>query len=284
MVLYIGTHCNITNFDNCTSLFAKIPVQTSPFHQIFVAGPRSYKINYSDDQLIALNAELDTSGIRCVAHATYLSNPWKGASRTIGHVRAQLKACDKGGLEGLVIHLDNNANNEEAFTNTISAISQDRGDANIIIEINASKNKTLDSPAFSSRESSWRDPHKLSEAIAVAKEESKSRDISLCIDTAHLFSSGISFEEDDTVEEWFDNFTVPYEDIMFHLNDSVGNFGTGKDIHGILGVDKIWGNGDLSGLHYLMKMAYEYEIPMVLERDLKKVPQDVETLAGLFHT
>lgn len=287
MPLYLGTHCpkvaGMPDFDTYTKKIRNgLPdISFCPFHQIFISGPYSYKRLYSDEAL----AKIKETGIRAIAHGSYVSNPWKLRPQSIGVISRQLADCNLAGLEGLVIHLDKNANNESDFISAIEqCTSSDNSDgASLILEINASAQKPAgDELPFGSKCLSWHEPEKIMRAFDTAKDSSAGTPIELCIDTAHLFSSGVTLETRESAEKFFDALEVDSNELYIHLNDSVGNFGTGKDIHGVLGQDKIWGNGDLSGLEYIMELIYDYEIPAVLERNKNDIKYDLQTINKIF--
>lgn len=83
--------------------------------------------------------------------------------------------------------------------------------------------------------------------------------VGLCIDTCHLYASGISFEDKETVRYYMLNIESARLPILIHLNDSVGDFASFIDRHDVLGA-KIW-KEDKSGLKFIKNTPY----PKILE-------------------
>lgn len=284
MPLYLGTHCGkirgFPDFESRTKLIGETlgDISYCPFHQIYISGPYKYSRLYDDSTLKKMRKWLADNSTHAIAHGSYVSNPWKLRPQALAVVRTQLADCTMAGLDGLVVHLDASANNEENFAEAITQCTDDTEGASLILEINASAQKPATGCPFKSEFLSWHEPHKILNAFDTAKECSKGTPIELCIDTAHLFSSGVSLETRKSAEGFFDTLEVSSDELYIHLNDSVGNFGTGKDIHGVLGRDKIWGNGDLSGLEYILEMIYDYEIPAILERNRESIKGDLQCI------
>jgi endonuclease IV len=97
--------------------------------------------------------------------------------------------------------------------------------------------------------------------------------VGLCIDTCHLYASGISFADTETVRHYMldiQNVGLP---ILIHLNDSVGDFGSFIDRHDVLGA-KIWKEVN-SGLKFIKNTPF----PKILE--IANCRSSLELLAEL---
>ncbi len=90
-----------------------------------------------------------------------------------------------------------------------------------------------------------------------------------CVDTSHLWASGVEVETAEQMNDWLT--AVPSEKIkLIHLNANYAkNFSTGKDFHIIpfSPEDGIWGKIDYrqSGFAAIVKFAKKNYIPCVLE-------------------
>ena len=96
------------------------------------------------------------------------------------------------------------------------------------------------------------------------------RDVSFCIDTAHLHSSGYDIRESEMAKDVFlhwDSIIGLDRVTLIHYNDSVYEIGTGVDQHAVPGYgyigDKEKGGGD--GLISIAKIAKKYDIPLIQE-------------------
>lgn len=107
----------------------------------------------------------------------------------------------------------------------------------------------------------------------------------LCVDTAHIWSSGQKIASYEEAKDWLDRFEKEAEGViplgpgggnvlMFHLNDEEHPRGSGADEHARLGMGRIWeGDADClprSGLQAFVDFARKWDVPMVLERKGKR--------------
>lgn len=111
---------------------------------------------------------------------------------------------------------------------------------------------------------------KLNEMI---QQERISIPVGLCIDTCHLYVSGISLADAETARNYITDIEETRLPILIHLNDSVGDFGSFIDRHDELGA-KIW-KDDKSGLKYIKNITHD----KILE--LANSQQSLELLAQL---
>jgi endonuclease IV len=200
--------------------------------QIFIMNPQSAQLVNLDGETLASGTP---SARRVYAHANYLSHMCKPSTRGIIH--AQISRATSLQLAGLIIHLEN----APLETNVVAATElltyaastahvQRLKPIKLIFEINALK------PAdaiFSKPEECRRfvmDVHKMGFG---------KRDFGICIDTAHLWSCGVSVRFSSEVREWFQAFGDPAWIALFHLNDSKSELG-GPDEHDVIGHGRIW--------------------------------------------
>jgi endonuclease IV len=78
--------------------------------------------------------------------------------------------------------------------------------------------------------------------------------IGICVDTCHLYVSGISLDSAESVDHYFAKLRNLGLPILIHLNDSVGDYNSLIDRHAELGT-KIWEH-EKSGLAELLKLPY----------------------------
>ena len=94
--------------------------------------------------------------------------------------------------------------------------------------------------------------------------EDEKRHLRLCIDTCHIFAAGYDIRRPEQVRTFFATFDVLIGlryIALIHLNDSQGGCGSGVDRHANIGT----GNIGTEGLLQFIRLAAQYNIPVVLE-------------------
>lgn len=240
-----------------------------PCAQIFIMGPRN-SATISKDDIVAITEFTASNKIPIVAHSAYINNPWGGGSVAIPNINKELMLCNVMGLEGLVVHLGKTSSDY----NTMARILKDLKGKKLYFEIHAAKQPFT----FETTE-------KLNDLFRTINMCDTSIDnIGLCIDTAHLFSSGTSLEKAHIAKKFIAE--LPNVDIMLHLNDSASALGSGIDKHAGLTHGHIWGTGDnskieKSGLKVILDWADENNIITILERDEEYLNRDLNLIKGL---
>lgn len=261
----VGFHAPKNEYETARRRVADELPQVVPAVQLFLR--QGNRRLYSDEELDQIRAWRRTHSVRFLAHGAYTdAGIWNRYPNSIDTVRGELSDADRCECEGVVVHLAKGAKNEEMREHALGSVTDTTGTARIILEINATK------PGYYSFEA----PHTLNELFDSIGEMSLNRNVALCIDTAHLFGCGVSFAHEDEVINWFEKLDVK-NPLYMHLNDNLGGFATGGDIHEVLGRGKIWDNHD-SGLRRFAQIAGEYGAPMILERNTAKLDGDFRKL------
>lgn len=234
--------------------------------QIFVAEPNGFKMFFSDpEERRRFKDYVNKNDLFIVAHGRYMDIPWKGSPQIIGYIRKEMERCSELGIKGLVLHLYSTP-----IPNVIDSLKKigSREDVKFYLENPASKTP-------------YDNPHTL---VKLYKELKKNNiNAGFCIDSAHLWSTGVSFEKATAVKEFFSVLldTVPASDIIIHLNDSSSEFKSYVDRHASVGMGKIWKH-DKSGL----KQILSYGLPVVLERgeyeSNGKLQDDYDVIGSLY--
>lgn len=122
---------------------------------------------------------------------------------------------------------------------------------------------------------SWNDLRLLFEGL----DQVKGR-VSLCLDTQHLFASGMcKFSDHEDVVKLFDNADALGGVTMFHLNDSKTEYGSRVDRHFALGRGFIWGQGiNTESFNSLIEIGRERDIDFISETD--NFESDTEVIAS----
>jgi len=108
--------------------------------------------------------------------------------------------------------------------------------------------------------------------------------LKICLDTAHLFASGIDLRSPESVKKFISDvkeFNLLNRLVCLHLNDCASDLGSHRDLHANLGEGKI----GLEGLKLFVNQKELVHLPLILEvpGDNKQGPnlQNITTAKGL---
>jgi deoxyribonuclease-4 len=242
--------------------------------QIFTQSPRMWKASqYSDEVLAAYREAQDEhpSVVSTFCHATYLINlaspdpELAVKSRTC--LTANLSTADGMGAEGLVLHIGSHRGSgfetalpavAEALVRALDEVDADIEGCPILLENAAGAGDTV-----------GRSFEELAQVIDAASGDER---LGVCLDTQHLWASGIPFgtvDEADALVVLIDG-TVGMDRLRcMHLNDSKVDFGANKDRHenigdGTIGADglaALLGHPALQGLPAILEVPGEGDGP-----------------------
>jgi endonuclease IV len=280
---------------------------------IFVSNPRRLQISLKDENKVKLKEFIKCKKINIIAHSSYVAALWGKTqlirNNSLKFVLKEYKTCKNVGISGLVVHLPkekmlkkekdvikklidgvshiNAASTDAASTDAAStdAASTDAAstDANT-----TTPTIYLETPAIISMWANYDTGQKLSNLFHIINsiqiKLQKSHPFGLCIDTAHIWTSGNDISTYEGANRWFSELMdmpyIPYDKLIIHLNDSERDLGCGPDKHASLTKGKIWGayktREELkkSGLFFILEFAKEHNIPIILERNNKEMLKD----------
>lgn len=223
--------------------------------QIFIATPTAFKFSVNDENKESLKTFISNSGINLYAHSRYIDNIFSSNVKpnTIGFVKKELSICSEVGIKGFVVHLYKYAPN--CVIDSLKTLSPPK---NVKI--------MLETPAISPDKAIYNSALAL---VSLWKETEKNKlNCGICVDTCHIYASGLNIKDVDTMKEFFTDIikVVPPESFLIHLNDSAASLGSGKDRHASLGKGLIW-EEDQRSLKWLLEFIKKYKICAVLERN-----------------
>lgn len=236
--------------------------------QIFAVGPQNHKV--------VLTAEDETYlRDKCVViHGAYIDNPWNSAPGTIHNIKVEFGIAQNIGAAGVIVHLSAAANAHKHKIIDQLDVEKYAG-VTLFLEINAARASA----------NTFETPEKINTFFADLKP--KHIKLGLCIDTAHLYSCGVALTTADDAKRFLRELKVSGP-IMFHLNDSGGVLGAGKDLHESLCDGNIWKKykhnaaSPDSGFYYILKYAKKNNHIVILERHEGVIKDDVEVLKHVF--
>lgn len=250
---------------------------------IFVGGPRNRALTLRPAEADELKKFITASGVVVIAHGAYPDNEvWTGSLPAGIFVRSERELCQRAGVGGLVIHLPA-APPSAVLPILPSLYTTASPDVKIYLEV----------PAVSPSNAFYASGADLGDLFRRIREryDADLARAGLCLDTAHLWTSGVDIASYEAAEKWLEGLedasdAIPPESIMLHLNDSLRPRGTGPDAHAGLADGKIWAayRGALadSGLAAFVDYAVRNDTVTILERKpVEKLADDYRVLYAL---
>lgn len=259
----IGIHLNQGNNNNLIDAFkfefnkaAEYGLQIK-YIQIFGYGPRNYNMNLNDNEVAFLKNKCiieDTNNkkVKVFIHKAYVSTT----------IKNEINIANKINADGLVVHIPAKSLEEviqwaaeinDVTTSTSATIAP----ATIVyLEHKVSKNyKYTDLENFIT----------LIEAII---KQYNNINIGICIDTCHIFASGIDIDFIKYIKT-IKKLKLP---LLIHLNDSKSKFASNLDRHSPLGTN-IWKDNKTN-----FKLLFDYiinkKIPFIMENKSNELDTD----------
>jgi endonuclease IV len=246
--------------------------------------------------------------IKLYAHSVYVAPPWGGDPDAARFIRDELAVCARAGICGLVIHLPK-APIATVVKYAPRLINPDARGVRIFFE----------TPAVTPAETYYESPEKLGALLAALREVDPADELfGVCVDTAHIWTSGIDIQRRDAAADWLARLAAQFEQlgrpgllqqpgrpwrselsarVIFHANDSARPRGVGPDTHAGFAVGRIWGEyfdseaaagaasaagAQSSGLAAFVEFAAEHQCAFILERKPKEaLRSDYRIMASL---
>lgn len=243
--------------------------------QFFMGNPKAFKRHrVTSEDISACQELLETSPVNVYTHYPYTSSlvgsvaslAWKGddvqdrkTNNILKELEYEINEISKiSKVSGVVIHPGSFKNRVEglgAISKSINKINFEPG-SKILLENSAGEGTKLPRD--------FQELAKIFEGIDVTKIPN----VGCCIDTAHIWGSGIynlsNRDEVDKMFHEFDKYVGLDKFNLLHLNDSAVKLGSKKDRHECLTDGYIWRDDDES-LRYLLAKCGENNIPVILE-------------------
>lgn len=257
--LIIGSHVSFNNKDQLLGAVKEAVSYGSNTFMFYTGAPQNTRRGEIND-FVTLeayklmkenNVELD----KVIVHAPYivnLANP-DNMEFSIDFLTNEVERCNLLGMKYLVLHPGSSVNvsREEGIANIIkglNAILTNNNNICICLETMAGKGNEL-----------GRNFLELKEIIDGVNFKDS---IGVCMDTCHLFDSGIDITDFDKVLDDFDKQIGLNYLKCIHINDSKNIFSSHKDRHENIGYGNI-------GFDILIKIIYNERI--------KNIPKILET-------
>ena len=235
--------------------------------QIFTQSPRMWKpTNYTDDALDGYHiaeAASQIDGTFC--HATYLINLATSddelAARSYDCLVNNLLVATRIDSKGVILHVGSHKG--DGFEGVVEKISTSllRALDEVEASLGRASCKLLIENAAGAGGVVGRSFTEIATLIAAAGGDER---LGVCIDTQHLFASGVSYETRDEADEvigTFDRLVGLPRLKALHLNDSKVALGSNRDRHENLGDGEI----GRTALEWLLSHPALDDVPALLE-------------------
>jgi deoxyribonuclease-4 len=211
--------------------------------QIFTSNPQGWSFNVrSDDEIEEFKKKIKEYGISyVVGHSIYLiniasSNPYIYTS-SINSLISGLVLAERAGFNGVVTHVGSHTGSgfEAGISQIVGALEQTlestQGKVPILLETDAGSGNRIGC--------------KFSDIGLILKkmEDNPFYDsLKVCLDTCHIYASGYDIKTATGLEKTLKEFDreIGLDKLaLIHLNDSMGELGSNKDRHEIIGEGEI---------------------------------------------
>lgn len=257
--LIIGSHVSFNNKDQLLGSVKEAVSYGSNTFMFYTGAPQNTRRGEINDfvtlEAYKLMKEKNIELDKVIVHAPYivnLANP-DNMEFSIDFLTNEVERCNLLGMKYLVLHPGSSVNvsREEGIANIIkglNAILTNNNNICICLETMAGKGNEL-----------GRNFLELKEIIDGVNFKDS---IGICMDTCHLFDSGIDITDFDKVLDDFDKQIGLNYLKCIHINDSKNIFSSHKDRHENIGYGNI-------GFDILIKIIYNERI--------KNIPKILET-------
>lgn len=227
---------NFTNFDQLDEYLTLCPTEVI---QIFTHNTKPFTRIVSDEQFARI------AGLTVYVHSTFNTIMDQYLARNI--FSQQIALCDKFGVKGIVLHIPNRP--VDQLIAGFKCISGSSSKTILYLEhVPGIYGESIDL---------------VYELYKGLSEKYKQYTFGICVDTCHMFSSGIDLSSRSQVIPLISKLKSYKVPILIHLNDSDGEYGSLIDRHAVIG-KRIW-----SDETYALKLFLDQPWDAIIE--LKKL-------------
>ena len=250
--------------------------------QIFVSNPRQLTLSLEPGSaaVAELRAHIEETGLAVFAHSSYVAAPFSTGptgDAGVAFIHQELAVCAAAGIRGLVVHLP-----KLPLDDLLARVPE------LIHPACAQVQIYLETPAVRPANAHYETGLKLGRLFRGLRAVDPDGSIfGLCIDTAHLWTSGIDISSLELATAWLAELPrAAARAVLFHANDSLRELGQGPDAHAGLAKGRIWSayadSPAASGIAAFAAYAAEHGCSVILERKPKEaLYSDYRLLAQL---
>jgi len=267
------------NIDTIKEMLLKYTQLKCNIFQIFVDINQKKSYKYTE-----LNKFSRQIGIKLVVHISYYINiaqKWDSNSWWIKHVIEEIKIANIIGAIAVVIHLGKKLEMEKymAIMNMYTSLLY------IHNETQKSKVKILFETSSGQGSEMLYNLDELAEFYSKFKNNKNKLIIDrfgICIDTCHIFVSGIDISDKKKTLKYIEEFDkkIGFSNVkLIHLNDSQNEYNTKIDRHANINRGYI----GLDGLKPIIQLAFKIKIPIILETPSEYIKEDIKFVSKITH-
>jgi deoxyribonuclease-4 len=292
MNIRVGFHVSIAGGIS-NSVDSAIDIGCSAF-QIFTRNPRGWAakplVNEDVEKFRAKLAKSPIPPESVIVHMPYLPNlaapEGELYKKSVDTLVGEVQRCITLGIPSLVIHLGSHLGKgtDEGTSQLVKACNYalDNYGKNTSSPANQSKQKTKkNAPVRILLENMAGQKNSIGskfEEIRLLLDRLKPKgSFGVCLDTCHVFASGIDLRKERDVEKMLSQFdsSVGLKEIkLLHLNDSKGDLNSKIDRHEHIGLGKI----GRTGFAALLQRKSLRSLPMIMETPVDKQGSDADNL------
>lgn len=255
-------------------------MKNHPTGQIFISSPKQLGNKDITKRVPAkkikeIQKAIKKNKFKLFVHANYLINtarPTKDNKAALNSLISELKSGEALGAKGVVFHV---GKTKGSFSNKIGVEYMIESIVNVLEKIKKRSVRLLieSSAGVGSELGSTIDEFKqiFCGVMKRIKGTSAENNFGICLDTAHLHSSGIDLQSKKAAKKFTKEFQekIGWQYVkLIHFNDSHRELGSKVDRHATIGVGYITLTSD-AGLKYIAGIAKRFKIPLILERSYK---------------
>jgi endonuclease IV len=205
--------------------------------QIFVRGPMNRKLLFDADEIETIK----NMKLNIIVHGAYVSNLfYKNEKSSFSLYNKEIEIATQLNANGIICHLCNNTN--EFIVNKLKRfVELYEPKTRIYLETVPDGDNSISN---------------INNLFALLKQNNILHHFGICIDTAHLWASGIDSHA------YISKIKVTHK--IIHFNDDLNDFNSKKDMHVSIGYGQIWENNDK--YKSIISYAKSHKIPLILER------------------
>ena len=293
MNIRVGFHVSIAGGIS-NSVDNALKIGCSAF-QIFTRNPRGWAakplVNEDVEKFRAKLAKSPISPEAVIVHMPYLPNlaapEGELYKKSVDTLAGEVQRCATLGIPSLVIHLGSHLGKgtEEGISQLVKACNYALDNYGKNTSSYSSqpkqKNKKKNAPVRILLENMAGQKNSIGgkfEEIRLLLDRLKPKgSFGVCLDTCHVFASGIDLRKERDVEKMLSQFdsTVGLKELkVLHLNDSKGDLNSKIDRHEHIGLGKI----GKAGFAALLQHESLRNLPMIMETPVDKQRSDVDNL------
>jgi deoxyribonuclease IV len=229
--------------------------------QTFASSPRSFKVNsYSREEITSFNKAFKKSNIkRIFFHAIYLINLASDKNelveKSVESLVSYMELGSQINCSGTIVHLGSTkeytfAQKKEQVVSAVNEVlKKSPKDQYLVVENAAGAGNVIGD--------------NLDELVEIYKAVESSR-LKFCIDTQHLYASGVDTSSFEHFKDWLEMFDkkIGINNLAcIHVNDSKTNLSSSRDRHENIGKGLI----GKSGFANILKQPHLQNKPFILE-------------------